>query len=248
MGNTVTSRIGIDLGYKKPSSISESIYNDQLKYGALSEWLRTSTLDVDPLMGSSKVGVSRDYLEERGADTLMDLSQSIDGITITKARAKKLVSWMIDQMLFIGEFSNPLDNNILSVTNQTVSYDLNHARITGIRKSGEPLLQRGLCHWDKNTTSAKDAAAFEDARATREQNLITVDQSLANKFGRTNATCRSDIFALGIGRFANGKFLIKRPLGGMPDYLKIFVLTRAFPYDKTPLNWDVCQTWHLANF
>lgn len=48
MSNILSLRIAEDLGYSRPQTLLNNIYLDQLCYGAMAEWLRTITCDVDP--------------------------------------------------------------------------------------------------------------------------------------------------------------------------------------------------------
>ena len=152
----------LQLLYQDQPGIAE----DKILYSAMSEWLRAITLDVDPLLGSNKTGVTCEYLRYRGAYVLTGLASTLLGLHVARARAEELTVWMIDAMLKLRELWLPFPGQVMCMSDRVVDYWQGHGRVLGLRPvaPSSGIVQIGLCHYERKEAEASRIEAFRRMR------------------------------------------------------------------------------------
>ena len=127
---------------------------DKVLYSAMSEWLRAITLDVDPLLGSNKTGVTYEYLRYRGAHILTGLASTLLDLHVEHERAEELTDWMITAMLKLRELWIPYPGQVMCMPCRIVGFWQGHGRVLGLRPLEYPsaIIQIGLCHYERGKT------------------------------------------------------------------------------------------------
>lgn len=232
-GFEISRGLGLD-----PRLLDLKCARDLITYSAMSEWLRAIAHDVDPVMGSAKTGVTREYLLTRGTDVLLDLARAVLGTVPPRTRARELASWMADRMLFLGELWEPKQNIIMCSPDRHVHMWNGLSRHTGTRTPESGLVQVGLCRFRKPTeddlmredTRLEVLHAAEDAAGK----IIPgdVDQADAD-FGGPVTWLRKGVVAKYGAR-----------LDRVPAEQEYFLLACGWPWASgKPLAWDDASAW-----
>jgi len=212
-------------------------------YSAMSEWIRMITFDVDPILGSNKTGVTRAYLEERAAAILIDLANALSNVYLEKTRAFELVSWMINQMLTIGELWEPVKNQLICMPKQFVCVWNGLVRVTGVRSSTDVgIAQVGICHYraaSENEVKLESERQQIDNYVTKTYPLFSKGPGDFNKIAK-NFSSTSDC-SLGIAT----TYSIKE--NHLTDRMRYFILSCGWPKSKITLNWDKAEEWLIPN-
>lgn len=216
---------------------------DMVLYSAMSEWIRMITFDVDPILGSSKTGVTRAYLEERAASVLVDLAAALCDTSIEKTRAKELVSWMITQMLFLGELWEPIYNLLNCAQNRIVCEWDGLIRTTGVRTDfGVSAIQIGLCHY--HTPTREMLATAEERR--KEINCIAKAFPLFPVIPGKTDKARAILTNLQVQSLEAGTtYDVKRKI--LPEDTWFFLLSCGWPKSTKPFHWDKAEAWLIPN-
>lgn len=248
----VAARIASDL--RMPQGRGEPLlsYLDRILYSAAAEWLRTITFDSDPVLGNSKVGVTRDYLVSRGAEVLQMLARTILPSTEDTAaleRASEQIAWMVDSMLYIGELFEP-EHGIIALSAESASsghYMNSCKRLIGRRDQIGFCTQAGLCRYALTQTSEEEASAEIEQRLSAEKALLSVHPALAEtvSLGIDEGAAIHEMAAK--GEHATEDALLVLTILTASAKERTALLCSAWPCEGKPLTWSSTTHWALAN-
>ena len=231
--------------FERPTYVSTEAYLNQLLYSGTSEWIRAITLDVDPMLGSNKIGVTVEYLRDRAAAVLMDLSQLITGKVISIDTARANVSWMIESMRSIGELWEPYPGHILCAQNAVVGYIDGYPRISGLRPVDDDLALVGVCHYGQTQHEREEAKSFEKRRIESEKALAAIQPDMAATIGHSAEECIDELKKK-YRVFVKGNFMtVYEVKKDAPEYLRNFILTSGWPVLETASKWEDADKWML---
>lgn len=244
--NGIATRVSADLHYSQPSGITARIYADQLLYGGLSEWVRTITADVDPLLGNSKTGVTREYLEDRAAIVLRDMSYALLDSPADRDTCLAQSRWVIRAMLELDELWCPDAGLVACSLPDITYYSHGYARILGQREpSIAPVIQSGLCHFRKAVETPEVIQAFEGARLSRESALASYLPRLAHRFLFEPDLIAGKVVSTYPTKRVSGGVIVRASLDKVPFRDKMFILSHCWPAMVNALSWDICDHWFL---
>lgn len=240
--NEVVTCIINDLGlHWRSASIPDSVYLRQVLYSAMSEWIRVITLDVDPLNGSNKIGVTYDYLEDRSSSVMEALSQAITGNRASRQEAKEATTFMISAMLFAGELWETADHNIICATKQLAPGFSKHDRVLGIRGQIGDTFQVGIARYTRATQGLKD----ENSMLAAERELVSIQPELSSTLGHSRNDCLSELQRRYKSHIGKDSITISSIPAELPPYLKKFLFLNGWPWIESGFNWDKTDTWYV---
>ena len=251
----VESRIASDLKIARAVGETDLELADRILYPAMGEWLRTITFDADTTIGNAKVGVTKDYIINRGAEVLPLLARSILPETCkpcSQERALDQTTWMVDSMLFVGELFEP-EKGMVAISTESASsghYLDSHKRLIGRRDQIGPCVQAGLCRYAIVPVSEDDADAETEQRLTVERELAKAMPLLADKLclGVDEGKTLREMVASGSYDVTdNGGSLIALHTGSalLSDKERLALLCGAWPHDEAPLRWSTATRWAI---
>lgn len=234
--NRVAAVMQQDMNFPaKPDEIPLWAYLDMTVYSALSEWIRAITMDVDPMMGSNKVGVTRDYLEDRGADTLRDLAATVLNTDLDKTRAKELTAWMVDKMLDLSELWTPYPGNVMCMPMSIVGYHQGHARLLGTRgEISKSILQAGMCHYFSEVTPEDEVEKFEASIEKANKLIENARESDMEEEQHHNQLP---------GKRLSNKLVLIKDVGQLSEKERTKLLPMSWPIGDGPMQWHTPSRW-----
>lgn len=244
MLNTLSLRIAEDLSHSKPKILADHIYLDQLCYGAMAEWVRTITCDVDPALGNNRLGVTRAYLEERGTRVLDQLTKGVLGKEFPLKQLKNQTSWMIDAMIGIQELWVPEQNILACAMNGPVGCWRSRVKYTGHSSAiPAPYRQRGLCRYSLNKVPQEDLQHYENfLQDTKEvQDIFHVKLPVSMDEMEKAIRC-ADSYS---PTTAASYIILKMDITQCDPQVKRFLLMTSWPMNLESLTWDQTDRWML---
>ena len=247
MSNILSLRIAEDLGYSRPQTLLNNIYLDQLCYGAMAEWLRTITCDVDPVLGNNRLGVTRAYLEERGIKVLRQLARGLLEKEIPPQQLERQVSWMVDTLIEIQELWQPEQGLVACAKNGVSGFWRDYVKMSGHSSSiPSPHKEIGLCRYVLSDITvdmrqshmafikrAQDALSIAKAEYAMPLSMDEVEKDLRKRKINTSVKASISIFHTDISQ--------------CEPHIRKFLLMAAWLMNDESLTWDQTKRWLMPS-